>query len=50
MLVFLILKHTKQTENTKSHNLTSIPDYTETNKDVITINGNQPDFTDDEKN
>lgn len=38
-----------QDENTESYNLSSIPDYTETNEDVITLNDNQPDFTDEEK-
>ncbi len=36
-------------ESATSYDLTSIPDYTETSEDVITINNNVPNFSDDEK-
>lgn len=39
----------KQTENTLNYDVSSIPDYNETNQDVITLNDNMPAFTDEEK-
>lgn len=41
---------TEQTENVLNYDIASIPDYTETDQDIITLNENIPDFSDEEKN
>lgn len=45
-----VVTTTVENESSSSYDFSSVPDYTGTSEDVVTINNNVPNFTDDEKN